>query len=302
MPNSTKTIRKHPFIVLPLILVLLLTILFPVRAIADQVPSFQSDVVYMENLDTGRVILQKNADKVVTQASLTKITTFLVLYQDIPSYHYDDVVTVTQDELNEIKDPASASAGIKAGEQLTVRQLINIMLVKSANECAIILAHYDAGSTQAFVDKMNNYVRSIGCTNTHYQNPHGLTASGHYTTARDLAIVSKRAYNNSMFRQIIAQRSYTLPPTNMRSTETVYKNPNKLIQPDSPYYYPACVGGKTGYTGTAGRCLVSYATQNGRTYMLITLAGSATTSKKNKYTIPFEDAKLAYDYAFNNNL
>lgn len=303
MPNSRKTVSYKTFLILPLILALLLTTLFPVRALADnQQPTFQSDVVYMENLNTGRIVLQKNIDKVCTQASLTKITTFLVLYRDIPSYRYDDVVTVTQDELNEIKDPASSSAGIKAGEQLTVRQLLNIMLVKSANECAIILAHYDSGDTQTFVDKMNSYVQSIGCTNTHYANPHGLTAQGHYTTARDLAIISKKAYNISLFRQITSQQSYTLPPTNLRETETVYKNPNMLIRPDSKYYYPACICGKTGYTGTAGRCLVSFAQQNGRTYMLITLAGSATTSQKNKYSIPFEDAKLAYDYAFNGNL
>lgn len=304
MPNSRKKPTYRLFYIIPLLLAVLLTALFPVRrALAEsQFPTLQSDVVYMENLNNGRVVAQKNADKVVTQASLTKITTFLVLYRDIPSYRYDDVITVTQDELNEITDPASSSAGIKAGEQLTVRQLMNIMLVKSANECAIILANYDAGSTQAFVDKMNAYVQSIGCTNTHYANPHGLTAAGHYTTARDLAIVSKRAYNNALFRQITSQQSYTLPPTNLRTTETVYKNPNMLIRQDSKYYYPGCICGKTGYTGTAGRCLVSFAQRNGRTYMLITLAGSASTSQKNKYSIPFEDAKLAYDYAFDNNL
>lgn len=302
MPNSRKTVSLQSLLILPLILSLLLTTLFPIRALADELPTYQSDVVYMENLNNGNAVYSKNAGKIVPQASLTKITTFLVLYKDIPSSHYDDVVTVTQEELDEITDPLSASAGIKAGEQLTVRQLLNVMLVKSANECAIILAHYDAGSTQAFVDKMNAYVQSIGCANTHYANPHGLTASGHYTTAHDLAIISKRAYKNSLFRQITSQRSYTLPATNLRETETVFKNPNMLIRPDSKYYYPAVTCGKTGYTGAAGRCLVSFATKNSRTYMLITLAGAATTTQQNKYAIPFEDAKLAYDYAFNHNL
>lgn len=301
MPNRRNLTRIQNLLILPLALIVILTSCLTVPALADDwCPEFQSDVVYMENLNTGRIVFSKNAEKRAAQASVTKVTTFLVLTQYIRNY--DDVVTVTQDELNEIKDPQSSSAGIKAGEQLTVRQLLNIMLIKSANECAIILAHYACGSTQAFVDRMNEYVTSIGCTNTHYMNPHGLTASGHYTTAKDLAIIGKRAYNNSMFRQITSQQSYTLPPTNLRTDSTVYMNPNMLLRTDSKYYYPGVTCGKTGYTGTAGRCLISFATRNGHTYMLITLGGSASSQKPNKYSIPFEDAKLAYDAAFNYNL
>lgn len=298
MQNKKNLQSFRILVAIPLLLATLFVSLFPaVTALADdQKNGYQADIVYLENMDTGEIVVDKNSQKVTPMASLTKITTAMVVLNNCTNL--DRSVTVTQDELNEITDPASCSAGIKAGEVLTIRQLMNILLVKSANECSVILAHEISGSTQAFVSKMNEYARSVGCTNTHYANPHGLTASGHYTTARDLAKLCRAALKNSTFRSIVAQPSYTLAPTNLRAEPTEFHNGNKLLRTDTPYYYEGCKGIKTGYTESAGRCLASYVTRNGRTFLCIVIGGKDSCKADNKYNIPFEDSIKAYNYAF----
>lgn len=298
--NNVIDSTRNRWIALAMVLAMLFCAFAPIRSYADnEVPygTFQSDVVYLINLNNGSVVFNKNGNAVKPMASLTKITTALVVMEQIGNL--DRQVLVTQDELDEIKDPASASGGIKAGEILTVRQLMNIMMIKSANEAAIILAHEACGSTPAFVQEMNNYARSHGCYNTHYANPHGLTASNHYTTAADLARLCKLLLNNQTLAAIVRQPYYVLPETNLRSKPTKYVNPNKLLRSDTDYYYPGCRGIKTGFTNTSGRTFASTVTRNGKSYLCVVLAGHDSIKYENKYSIVFEDAINAYNWAFN---
>ena len=295
-------VRKKLLIVL--FAVILMVSLLPVQSFAaynDEV-DLQSNIYYMENLDQETVILSKNADKRTAMASLTKITTAMVVLDHVKNL--DKVVNVTQEMMDTIANTNSSTAGIVAGEELSVRQLLNLMLVKSANEAASILAIHVAGDMASFVDMMNDYARKLGCKDTHYTNPHGLDEKDHYSTANDLAVIIKKALKNSTFRKIVAQPMYRLARTNKRPP-TDFENTNLLLNSQSNYYLSACRGIKTGTTNAAGHCLASYASRNGYTYLLITIEGGGQYAERvendtvDQY-LAFSDSYKAYDWVFDN--
>jgi len=174
----------------------------------------KADIVLLMSLDDGTVIFDKNADKVSAPASLTKITTAILTLEKCQDL--EAVVTVPSYCISLLNGTNSKMAGLKAGEQLTVRQLLYCMMVFSANEAANILADYiGGGSIDSFVNMMNEFVASIGAQNTHYVNPHGLDSEGQYTTANDLALIIKYALNIPVFMEICNNYKFTLPPTNI---------------------------------------------------------------------------------------
>ena len=258
-------------------------------------PEFTSNVVYVESLDYGTVIFNKNSNVRVPMASLTKITTALVVLENCENL--DDKITVQQSSIDIIAGTDSSTAGIKAGEILTVRQLLNLLLIRSANEAACILADYIAGSNAAFVDMMNEYVTNLGCKDTHYINCHGLDGDEHYTTAEDLAIIIKQALKNETFVEIDSQAQYTLAATNLRE-EITYSTTNLLMVKNSGYYYEYCSGIITGSTSKAGYCLASTAEKNGCKYLCIILGGKSVGS--NAANGAFKETVSAYNWVFSN--
>lgn len=287
--------------ILPLLLALLVTLtpVLPAHAAYNAEVEFESDIVYMESLDQGTVIFNKNADKKTPMASLTKITTAMVVLEKADDLQR--VCTVTQDELDELAGTNSSTAGLVDGEQLTVEQLLYLLMVHSANEAAIILAHEFSGTTAAFVEEMNAYAAKLGCMDTHYLNPHGLDAEGHYTTARDLALIIRHALQNDEFTKIVGTPVYEMEATNKRDA-TKYNNTNSLLVPGSYYSYTPCKGIKTGTTAEAGYCLASYASQNGYTYLTIIIQG-AEGWKNRTYSggnTAFNETIRAYKWVFDN--
>lgn len=287
--------------ILPLLLALLVTLtpILPAHAAYNAEVEFESDIVYMESLDQGTVIFNKNADKKTPMASLTKITTAMVVLEKADDLQR--VCTVTQDELDELAGTNSSTAGLVDGEQLTVEQLLYLLMVHSANEAAIILAHEFSGTTAAFVEEMNAYAAKLGCKDTHYLNPHGLDAEGHYTTARDLALIIRHALQNDEFTKIVGTPVYEMEATNKRDA-TKYNNTNSLLVPGSYYSYTPCKGIKTGTTAEAGYCLASYASQNGYTYLTIIIQG-AEGWKNRTYSggnTAFNETIRAYKWVFDN--
>ena len=287
--------------ILPLLLALLVTLtpVLPAHAAYNAEVEFESDIVYMESLDQGTVIFNKNADKKTPMASLTKITTAMVVLEKADDLQR--VCTVTQDELDELAGTNSSTAGLVDGEQLTVEQLLYLLMVHSANEAAIILAHEFSGTTAAFVEEMNAYAAKLGCKDTHYLNPHGLDAEGHYTTARDLALIIRHALQNDEFTKIVGTPVYEMDATNKRDA-TKYNNTNSLLVPGSYYSYTPCKGIKTGTTAEAGYCLASYASQNGYTYLTIIIQG-AEGWKNRTYSggnTAFNETIRAYKWVFDN--
>ena len=287
--------------ILPLLLALLVTLtpVLPAHAAYNAEVEFESDIVYMESLAQGPVIFNKNADKKTPMASLTKITTAMVVLEKADDLQR--VCTVTQDELDELAGTNSSTAGLVDGEQLTVEQLLYLLMVHSANEAAIILAHEFSGTTAAFVEEMNAYAAKLGCKDTHYLNPHGLDAEGHYTTARDLALIIRHALQNDEFTKIVGTPVYEMEATNKRDA-TKYNNTNSLLVPGSYYSYTPCKGIKTGTTAEAGYCLASYASQNGYTYLTIIIQG-AEGWKNRTYSggnTAFNETIRAYKWVFDN--
>ena len=294
-----KALKK--LFILPLLLALLVTLtpILPAHAAYNAEVEFESDIVYMESLDQGTVIFNKNADKKTPMASLTKITTAMVVLEKADDLQR--VCTVTQAELDELANTNSSTAGLVDGEELTVEQLLYLLMVHSANEAAIILAHEFSGSTAAFVDEMNAYAAKLGCKDTHYTNPHGLDAEGHYTTARDLAIIIRHALQNEEFTKIVGTPVYEMAATNKRDAKS-YNNTNSLIVPGSFYSYSPCKGIKTGTTAEAGYCLASYASQNGYTYLTIIIQGAEGWKNRTSSggNTAFNETIRAYKWVFDN--
>jgi D-alanyl-D-alanine carboxypeptidase (penicillin-binding protein 5/6) len=168
----------------------------------------------------------------------------------------------------------SSTANIKAGETLTVEQLLYCLLLPSANEAANILAEAVDGSIDDFVSHMNRKAGALGCRGTHFVNPHGFHDDDHYTTAYDISLYMTAALQYDLFRTIIGTASYTIPATNI-SKERLFYNTNGLISNlhYSGYVYDKCIGGKTGSTDEAGRCLVA-AAEDGDTLLVSVIMGS----------------------------
>lgn len=289
-------------ITLMLIITILMPTIFVIPASAaynDEI-DFQSEIVYMENLDSNTVIFNKNSTKRTPMASLTKITTACVVLDNCDDLNEE--VTVSQTAMAALKGTNSSTAGTKVGEVLTVKDLLYLMLVRSANEASCILAEHVGGSIENFVGMMNEFAESLGLKDTHYVNTHGLDADGHYTTAEDLAVIIKYALQNETFCEIVSTPSYTQAATNKRK-ETAYTNTNNLLLSNSTYYYEPCKGIKTGSTEKAGHCLASYATKNGYTYLCIIIGAPYELLNEDatiKTNFAFRETKQAYEWAFSN--
>lgn len=260
-----------------------------------------ADIVLLLNLDSNTVIFDKNADKVTAPASLTKITTAILTIENCQDL--DAVVTVKQSSIDAIAGTNSSTAGLLAGEELTVRQLLYCLLVRSANEAAVILADYiGGGSVPAFVQMMNDFAASLGCTNTHFVNPHGLDAEGHYSTARDLALITQHALELPLFSEIVNTVSYTLPATN-KSEERNLLSTNWLINPNFKTYYCEYASGvKTGSTSGAGRCVISTASKDGYNYLAVVMGAPYVdvNGDGNPDNRAFLDCKTLFEWAFDN--
>jgi D-alanyl-D-alanine carboxypeptidase (penicillin-binding protein 5/6) len=169
-----------------------------------------------------------------------------------------------------------SSMYLKAGEKVSVSDMLYGLLLCSGNDAAVALAGATAGSVQEFCAVMNEKAKSLGMTNSHFANPNGLPNDEHYSSARDMALLAKAAFANKKFVEITGTEKITTDTRTM-------KNHNKLL-----WKYEGCIGGKTGFTNAAGRCLVSAAEKDGMRFAVVTLNCADDWN---------EQAKL-YDYAF----
>ena len=271
----------------------------PAEAAYNSEVDFDSEIVYMESLDRGTVIFNKNSKKRTAEASLTKITTAMVVLENCDDLN--KTVVAKQEVLDTLAGTNSSTAGITVGEKLTVHELLSLMLIKSANEAASILADYVGGDIDTFIDMMNDFAKARGCSNTNYTNPHGLDEANHYTTAEDLAKIIKYALQNKTFCELVGSPTYTLETTNKRESVT-YSNTNSMLLKNSMYYYEYCKGIKTGTTENAGRCLASYAVKNGYSYLCIIIGAPSKDSNGDgtNDNYAFIDTKKAYKWVFDN--
>ena len=267
------------------------------------------DTALLIELNSGVVAYAKNAESLVYPASLTKIMTCMLALQYAGS-NLDKVITVSESAVEGIAE-AGGEVRLQVGEQLTLRDVLYYLMVVSANEAANVVAEYVAGDIPTFVQLMNKTAAELGCTNTHFSNAHGLHNPSHYTTARDLSIITRKAMTFETFREITSTAEYTVKPTNM-SGEKKLTSTNFLILNDGnryladngnyyTYFYERASGVKTGYTSAAGRCVISRAT-DGNMDLLCVILGAQTRMMPDesiRYD-NFVEAKKLFNYGFDN--
>ena len=249
-----------------------------------------SPSILLMDADTGKILYSKNAFEKHYPASTTKMMTAILTLENC---ELDDIVTISHNAIFSI--PVGYShANLQEGERLTVEQLLNVLLIPSANDAAIALAEHIAGSEEAFVDMMNNKAKELGCTNTHFVNPNGIHNEDHYSTAYDLALIGKYAMQFDEIMKIATINQYTLPKTNKYDKENrIFNTTNGLIDSDNEYYYPNATGIKTGYTDKSGYCIVTTAEKDGVT-LLLSVLGSENLEER------YEDCIKLFDYGFEN--
>lgn len=229
-----------------------------------------SDCLLLVSTDNGEVIFSKNANKQTAPASLTKVITAIVVLENCSDL--TATVTVPESCIRELDGTGSSLGGIMAGEQMTVYDLLCCLMLVSANESATTLADYVSGGDRAkFISMMNEVAERLGCTNSHFENPHGLDHENQYVTATDMAKFITHAMSFPAFEEIVARKSYVLPETNLQQSRTLHSSNYMLNSAYKDYYCKYVKGGKTGSTSKAGRCFVAVAAKDGYNYVAVAL-------------------------------
>lgn len=218
-------------------------------------PDITAESAVVMDAASGAVLYGKEADSKQYPASITKVMTALLAVENCSM---DDIVTFSSEAVNGI-EPGSSSAGINVGAELTVEDTLYALMLVSANEAGAALAEHISGSDEAFADLMNQRAAELGCTGTHFTNPHGLPDEDHYTTAHDMALILRAAMQYDEFRKIAETDTYTLEKSDTLTNTLELWNHSKIIRENSDYYYEYAEGSKPGYTMAARNTLVTYA-------------------------------------------
>lgn len=289
---------KNLFNIFILFIIILFNIMSTSFGATEEVSTYSPMCLLME-ASTGKVIYNKNGYEKAYPASTTKIMTAILTLEHC---NLTDVATASYEAVYSVPVGYS-NANIQVGEELTINQLLNVLLINSANEAANVLAEHIAGSVDSFATMMNAKAEEIGCLNTHFVNPNGVHNENHYSTAYDLALMGRYAMKNDIFRELVNTKFYTLPATNKYLTnDRVFGTTNELLKKDTRdsvdnYYYEYCTGIKTGYTNAAKSCIVASAKKDDIEYIVVIL-GAGTTD--NGLSARYLDCKTLFNYAFEN--
>lgn len=282
-----------------LFLLLILNVLFSSFVKADEVanPDISSPAALLMDTASGKVLYEKNMNEKRYPASLTKVMTAIVVLENCS---LSDIATVSYDSVMSLSS-GYVTANLQIGEELTVEQLLYVLMVGSSNDAAIVLAEHVSGSIEAFAELMNQKAKEIGCTSTNFVNPNGVHDENHYSTAYDLAILARYAMQNETFRTLVSTTSYKLPITNKYDREDrVFTTTNSLLLVNNNsrsdnYYYKYSTGIKTGFTTPAGNCLIASADKNGLELITVVLGAGQTSEGLSERYI---DTKNLFEYGY----
>lgn len=281
MSKKFKSVAKFLFFI-PIFYSLILT-----SASAQEAPpSINAESAVLIDSKTGQVLYSKNSDTKHFPASTTKVLTALVVLENTK---LTDIVTIGANP----PFADGSSIGLKEGEKFTVETLLTGLLLESGNDCAEALAEHVGGSIEGFVEMMNKKAKEIGCKNSNFENPSGLPNDKHQTTAYDLALIMKEAIKNPDYVRISRLLSVELPPSNLDGSKRWTNNHNHLIDPNSKYYYPNALAGKSGYTDVARHTFVISGEKDGQ----VLVAAFLKAEDKNEN---YKDMRKLLDYGFNN--
>ena len=251
-----------------------------------EVPEIDGEAAVLIDVDTGAILYSKNPHQKMYPASITKIMTALLAVENLAM---EDTFTFTQDILNVLPWDA-AKYGYVAGEEVNIRDLIYVLLLRSANEVAIGLGIKIAGTEEQFANVMTNKAKEIGAVNTNFENATGLHDDNHYTTAYDMALIAMEAMENATLAEVWGNPSYIVNPTNVEPDVVRIWNRHNMLVSTQPAYYSYAKGGKTGYTDEAGRTLVTYASRDGRNLMCVVMKSGTETV--------YDDTRRLFEFGF----
>lgn len=262
------TFRKKIFIsILFMIIIFSNTYIF-----AEELNLYSPSAILIDS-NSGDVLYEKNSNELMYPASTTKVLTAIIA---IENCSLDEKVVASEPAITSIKS-GYTNAKIQAHEKLSIEDLLYALLLKSANEAANVLAEHIGGTTENFANIMNAKAIELGCTSTHFVNANGIHAENHYTTASDLAKITRYCMQNELFRHMVATQEYSLPATEQYpSSDRILKNTNSLMDPESPYYYPSVIGGKTGFTTQAKNCMIAMSQKDGLELISIVFHAEST--------------------------
>lgn len=282
------------------LLIFLCNICLPVFCTANQnPPEIYSPSALLMDANSGKILFEKNINEKRYPASLTKIMTAIIILENCK---LDEIAEVSYNAVMSIS-MGYVTANLQIGEELTIEQLLYVLMVGSSNDAAIVLAEHLSGSVDEFAKLMNEKAIELGCTNTNFVNPNGAHDSNHFSTARDLAIISRYAMKNEEFRKLVSTTSYKLPATNKyERDDRLFTTTNSLLiinnnARSDNYYYKYAIGIKTGFTTPAGNCLIA-AANKGDLELITVILGSGET--KEGLSQRYLDTKSLFEYGYDN--
>ncbi len=259
----------------------------PVLTVKGTPPTLSATAAYLEDTDTGNVLVNVNGEKPLPMASITKVMTAVIAIQ---TGNLDQGITIKEDAVDEVTLHNGSSAELRVGDVVSLRDLLYGLMLPSGDDAAIAIADGLAGMPTQFVQRMNLFAHRLHLYQTHYTNPDGLTPDNetnpnHYTTPADLAHLAQYAMSLPLFAQIVQTPTYALKATGMHHGYT-WKTTNDLLST-----YKGMTGIKTGHTVEAGWCLMFAATRDGHHLLGVVLHDDTSLSR-------FSDAKTLLDWGF----
>lgn len=273
-------------------------------ACALEEPELNAKAAILVDLNSGRTLFERNSTEQRAPASLTKVMTVLLALEAVDEGRVEmDTVITAQDDCRSGMDEESSTAGIQPGLSLSLRELLYCAMLKSANEACNIIGEYLDGSISAFVERMNRRAAELGCVNTQFKNPNGLSAEGHYTCAYDLYLITAAALRYPFFLELCNTKSYQSGSSAVNNGQPMY-NSNALISAQSDYgstyLYEYASGVKTGYTRAAGYCLISTAEKEGVRLLSVVMGCDGWLNAQIEEYKNFSDTIALFNWGFDN--
>lgn len=251
-------------------------------------PKTHGEAGIVMDVETGAILYAKNIDGKAYPASITKVATLLIALEN---GKLDDKVMISEDAVYSVK-PGYAHIALKPGEELTLKDTLYAVMLASANDAAYAVAENVGESYEWFIDEMNRRTKELGGRDTHFNNTNGMEDENHYTSARDMALITRELLlHHPEFEEICQTYQYTISTTNVTNEPRTFQQKHRMFRKTNKHYYENVIAGKTGYTDAAKNTLISCAEKDGRKLVCVVLK----THGSNVY----EDSEALLEYGFN---